>query len=68
MRVITLYRYKREDGGITVSPNKPECDYTEKCRLVADEEKVLTNGTIQCESIDVESADGWTEIDKPKGL
>ena len=36
-------------------------------RLVADENKILTNGTIQATCVDVlkEKADEWTEIDAP---
>lgn len=60
---IPLYRFKREDGGITVSPNKPECEYTELIRLIADKGKVFTDGSIKTRCNDVESADGWTEIE-----
>lgn len=63
MQKITLYKYIREDGGITVSPIKPDAEYTEMLRLVADEGKVLTNGEIITTCTDVESADGWEEID-----
>lgn len=66
MKIIPLYRYVRADGGITVSPIKPDCEYTEKHRLVADEGKVLTNGEIVTSCIDVESTEGWVEIDEPK--
>ena len=63
MQKITLYRYKREDGGITVSPIKPDTEYTEMFRLVADEGKVLVNGDITTTCTDVASAEGWEEID-----
>jgi hypothetical protein len=66
MQTITLYKYQRPDGGTTVSPNKPECEYTEMYRLVADEGKVLTNGEITAPCIDVESIEGWSEIDAPE--
>lgn len=62
----TLYRYKREDGGITVSPNKPECEYTELIRLIADEGKILTDGSITTHCIDTETLYQWSEIDEPK--
>lgn len=67
MQVITLYKYEREDGKITVSPNKPtDKEYIEKYRLVADEGKVLTyNGEIVGEVIDTDSLDGWAETEKP---
>lgn len=66
MQIITLYKYQRPDGGITVSPNKPECEYTEMYRLVADDGKVLTNGEIVTLCVDVGSAKGWSEIDEPE--
>lgn len=40
----------------------------ERVRLIADEGKVLTNGTIQGTVVDcaIEEKDNWTEIDAPK--
>jgi hypothetical protein len=66
MEIRTLYRYTRADGGVTVSPNKPECEYTEMYRLIADEGKALTDGEIITPCIDVDSTDGWSEIDAPE--
>jgi hypothetical protein len=66
MQIIPLYRYERDGGGITVSPTKPECEYTEMYRLVADEGKALTNGEIITSCVDVESVEGWSEIDEPE--
>ena len=37
MQIINLYKYTREDGGVTVSPIKPDCEYTDMVRLVADD-------------------------------
>lgn len=68
MQTITLYRYTRPDGGISVSPIKPNAEYTEMVRLVADEGKILTDGTNTTMCIDVSSAEGWTEIDAPKDI
>ena len=65
MQIIPLYRYERDGGGITVSPIKPNGEYMEMYRLVADEGKALTNGTIITSCIDVESVEGWSEIDEP---
>lgn len=66
MKRITLYRYTREDGGVTTSPVQPDAaDYTVKYRLIADEGKALTDGTTVAGCVDVESPDGWTEIDAP---
>lgn len=63
MQIIPLYKYDRADGGITVSPVKPECEYTEMFRIVADEGMVLTNGDISTSCTDVESLDEWEEVD-----
>lgn len=63
MQKITLYKYIREDGGITVSPIKPDTEYTEMFRLVADEGKVLVNGDITTTCTDVVSTEGWEEIE-----
>jgi hypothetical protein len=67
MQVITLYKYDRGDGKITVSPIKPtDKEYTEKYRLVADDGKVLTyNGEIVGEVIDTDAVEGWDEVDRP---
>ena len=63
MRIIPLYRYTRPDGGVTVSPIKPDAEYTELCRLIADEGMAITNGVIITDCIDVDSADGWTDCE-----
>lgn len=68
MQTITLYRYTKPDGGISVSPIKPNVKYTEMVRLVADEGKALTDGINTTMCIDVSSAEGWTEIDAPKDI
>lgn len=65
MQIITLYKYKRADGGITVSPTKPDVEYTEMFRLVADEGKVLTKGEAVTSCIDTDTIEGWEEIDEP---
>lgn len=66
MQIITLYRYERENGGVTVSPIKPEAEYTEMYRIVADEGKLLTiDGVNTTSCADVESVEGWYEVDEP---
>lgn len=66
MQAITLYRYNRADGGVTISPVKPDTEYTEMVRLVADEGKVLTqDGESITTCIDTDTADGWYEVDEP---
>lgn len=68
MQTIKLYKHERENGGTTVSPNMPECEYTEMVRLVADEGKVLTkDGVNTTTCTDVESVEGWYEVDDPEG-
>ena len=63
MQSITLYKYKRADGGVTVSPIKPDGEYTEMVRLVADEGKVLTSdGENFTSCVDTENPDGWYEV------
>lgn len=67
MQTITLYRHTREDGGVTVSPVKPDCEYTEMYRLVADEGKMLTQDGVDLYAcVDVASVDGWYEVDAPE--
>lgn len=66
MQIINLYKYEREGGGITVSTVQPDCEYTEMFRLVADEGKMLTqDGENLTACTDVESIDGWYEVDAP---
>ena len=65
MIVKTLYRYEREDGGVTVSVEKPETEYTILHRIIADVGKLLINGDRVTKCIDTDSLDGWTEIDDP---
>lgn len=63
MPIIPVYKYRRQDGGITVSPVKPNKKNTKMYRLVADEGKVFVNGDAVTTCLDVDSPDGWTEID-----
>lgn len=67
MQIITLYQYKREDSGITESPIKPDVEYTEVLRLVADEGKALTkDGVNTTPCVDVEDIKEWYEVEAPK--
>ena len=68
MPIITLYRYERDGGGITVSPVKPDKAYTLKYRLVADEGKVFVKGDDATTCLDVDSTDGWEEIEEPEEI
>lgn len=67
MQIKKLYRYIRADGGVTVSPNKPDCEYTEMVRLIADEGKALTkDGENFTPCTDTDTAAGWYEVDAPE--
>ena len=63
MQIVNLYKFIRDDGGTTISPAKPNTEYTEMFRLIADEGKELVNGDVHTICIDVEHTEGWTEID-----
>ena len=67
MQKITLYRYTRPDGGVTVSPVPPAAgvEYAEEYRLVADEGKTLTNGETSAACVDTANPSAWEEIDDP---
>lgn len=63
MIVIPLYKYYREDGGVSVSPIKPIVNYTECFRIIADDGMILTqdnNNYFHC--IDTYCVDEWIEI------
>lgn len=63
MQIIKLYKYKRADGGITVSPSVPEGEYTEMVRLVADEHKLLAkDGENFTSCVDTDTSEGWYEV------
>lgn len=67
MQIVKLYRYTRLNGGITVSPIKLEdTNYTELYRLIADEGKVLVKDDVMTSCTDVDTTEGWTEIDDPE--
>ena len=62
MKTIVLYRYTRTDGGTTVSTVKPDVEFTQLYRLLADEGMVLTNGEITTICVDTEEVSVWSEI------
>lgn len=66
MQIKNLYRYARDGGGVTTSPEMPEKDYTLMYRIIADENKAVTkNGADLYPAIDTDSAEGWYEVDAP---
>ena len=65
MTIKNLYKIIRPDGGVTISTTKPDGDYIPYLRLIADEGKAMTNGTISAPVIDVPEGDQnlWAEIE-----
>lgn len=63
MQKIIIYRFIRPDGGVTVSPVKPDGEYTEMLRMVADEGYILTNGVTTTSCCDTDNAEAWTEVE-----
>lgn len=64
MQIKELYRYSREGGGVTVSPEKPECEHEVTYRIIADEGKEVTQdgvNTFCC--VDTHTNEGWYEVD-----
>lgn len=70
MMVIPIYRYTRPDGGVTVSPTRPEGDCVEMVRLAADEGMLLRlpdGTTVGCiDTASIELADAVAEEVDPE--
>jgi hypothetical protein len=65
MIVKKLYRYKRADGGVTISPIKPDnTDYKITHRLIADTGMELVRNDIHAICVDTDDIEGWIEIEK----
>lgn len=62
MKKIPVYRYARSDGGMTISTVKPDTEYTELTRLVADEGRTLTDGVTETVCVDTDAPDAWEEV------
>ena len=67
MQKITLYRYIRPGGGVTVSTAKPDAEYTELTRLVADDGYILTDGVNYASCIDTDNPSVWSEVEYTEG-
>lgn len=68
MTTKTIYRFEK-DGSIFHSTIKPEGEYTEKIRLIADENKLLTEDNIDfypVVTIDLDEVSNWSEVDEPE--
>ena len=65
MTIKSLYKIIRPDGGVTISTAQPDGDYVPYLRLIADDGKVMTNGTVKAPVVDVPDGDQglWEEID-----
>lgn len=63
MQIKPLYKYARADGGITITPVHPDAAYTKLYRLIAEDGGEITNGEITTTCIDIESHDGWHDVD-----
>lgn len=69
MTVKELYCFEREESKITHSLEKPDCEYTLRFRLIADEDKELTkDGENFTTCVDVESTEGWVEVEAPRTM
>ena len=67
MEKIKLYRYVREDGGVSVSPTDPGVEYTEMVRIIAGVGKAVTKDGIELYPAKDECSDeGWYEVDAPE--
>lgn len=63
MQTIVLYRYTRVDGGTTVSIEKPDAEYTETSRLIANDGYILTDGVNYAFCIDTDNPSQWCEVE-----
>ena len=67
MEIRELYRFVREDGGVTVSPRKPDGEYEITYRIIADEGKEVTQDSVNtfC-CVDTDDKEGWYEVEAPE--
>lgn len=62
MIIMNTYKYT-EKNGYAISPRKPDCEYEEMVRLIAEEGHALTqDGINYFYCVDVETAADWLEI------
>ena len=62
MQKYPIYRFTRPGGGVSVSPVRPDGEYIELTRLVADEGCTITDGVTVCECVDTADPGAWEEI------
>ena len=63
MQIKPLYKCVRPDGGVTITPVQPDSTYTQLYRLIAEGAGEITNGETTTTCIDVESYEGWYDVD-----
>lgn len=63
MQIKPVYKYVRSDGGVTITPVQPDSAYTQLYRLIAEGSGEITNGEITTTCVDVESYEGWHDVD-----
>lgn len=64
MEIRTLYKYVRPNGGITVSLQKPDSEYSIMYRVVASDGMLVTrDGEDKYSVIDTDSPEGWYEVE-----
>lgn len=61
-----LYRYAGRNGIITSLVHLEDAKFYPMYRLIADEDKILTNGELKVKTIDIFAEDlgKWTEIEE----
>ena len=66
MKKIKMYKYIGQNGIITTSVLLNGISHIDFYYLIADKDKILTNGEIQLKSISIpiDEIGEWTEIDK----
>lgn len=68
MIIKTLYRYTLNNT-VVDSCIQPDCTFIERCRLIAEDGKVLTQDDISFVTvidIDKVAVDSWREVDPPE--
>ena len=67
MEIRNLYKYKRGDGGTTVSPVMPDVEYELMYRIIAGEGMAVTkDGVNLYPAIDTGNTEGWYETEGPQ--
>lgn len=69
MRTTTIYKHLLPEGVVIVSltpPRNKNIPYHTGVRLQAEEGMLLTDGKRLAVCIDVETADGWNEVENPR--